>query len=200
MAKILPSRFFVVPWSDTGSNQTGKVYDLFKLEKLHSASVSTAGGFTSANAAVVRPTDRKDRNYLWIERMEQDMPAFRYVEIKTPDGDTLTDRELDGVFAMRTSDRIALIDFAPLGKEYLRAIGDLSLIGAYIFVLEDKDARQICELLMKSDLLTSSNVKLGECSFRKPRFLTTRDSSLFGQFKELHPELAQQITKSVGRE
>jgi hypothetical protein len=198
MAKIFPSRFFLVPWSGVGSKPTDEFYDLFKLEKLNSAPVSIAGGFMNVDAAVVRSTNPEGRKYLWIQRMEQDMPAFRYVELKSPDQDALTDSELERLFAERTSDRLALIDFAPAGREYLKAIGDLTVIGAYIFALEQQRARQICDRLMKSDLLTRSDVNLGECTFQKPKYLTNRNRGLFGQFKKQHPEIALQITESVG--
>jgi hypothetical protein len=197
MAKIFPSRFFLVPSGGTDSNLIGQFYDLFRLEALQSASVATAGGFTNVDAAIVRATHRPDRKYLWIQRMEQDLPAFWYIELKTPDQSRLSDTEWHGLFADRTSDRLASIDFAPIGNEYLKAIGDLIVIGAYIFALEHQDARKICELLIKSDLLTRSEVTLGECTFQKPKYLTSRDSGLFGQFKKQYPEIALRIVTSV---
>jgi hypothetical protein len=129
--------------------------------------------------------------------MEPDMPAFRYVELKNPHQDALSDAELERLFAERTWDRLASMDFSSIGKENVKAIGDLTVIGAYLLALEHQDARQICELLMKSDLLTRSGVNFGECKFGKPKFLTNGDSSLFGQFRQQHPELAQRITKSI---
>ena len=126
------------------------------------------------------------------------MPAFQYVELRTPDQSTLSDTEWDGFFADRTSDRLASVDFAPIAKKYLKAIGDLTLIGAYLFALEHQEARQICELLIKSHLLTRSDVKLGECTFQKPKCLASRNSGLFRQFKKQHPEIALRITTSIG--
>ena len=198
MTKIFPSRFFVVPSSGVGSKSMDEFYHLFKLEKLHSTSVTTAGGFMNVDAAVVRSAAREDRKYLWIQRLEQDMPAFWYVELKSKDQDTLTDSEWERLFAERTSDRLALIDFAPAGREYLKTVGDLTVIGAYIFALEHQRARQICDRLTKSDLLTGPDVHLGECTFRKPKYLTKRSSSLFAQFEQQHPQLAKRITDSVG--
>ncbi|HEV2804508.1 MAG TPA: hypothetical protein VGW57_06200 [Chthoniobacterales bacterium] len=114
MAKIFPSRFFLVASTGGDPHLGGEVYSKFGLEKVHPTAVSTAGGFASVTAAVVRSAGGSERKYLWIERIDRDMPAFRYIELKKPGEHSLSDSELARLFAGRTADRVAELDIPQL--------------------------------------------------------------------------------------